>query len=41
MIESLNECAIYSPSDQSLGSKNEKLDILTYDRVIGDCYSIK
>ena len=41
MIESLKECPVYSPSEQSSDIPNEKLDILTYDRVPGICVSIK
>ncbi|MDU2291989.1 LTA synthase family protein [Clostridium disporicum] len=35
----MNEYPLYSPSIQSSNSRNESLDLITYDRVIGENYS--
>lgn len=39
MKETMNETPIYSPNIQSNGIRNERLDILTYDRVMGEAWS--
>lgn len=35
----MEECPLYSPSIQSSSSRNESLDLITYDRVLGENYS--
>lgn len=35
----MNEYPLYSPSIQSSDSRNEILDLITYDKVIGENYS--
>ena len=35
----MEEYPLYSPSVQSSYSRNESLDLITYDRVIGENYS--
>ncbi|WP_195987147.1 alkaline phosphatase family protein [Clostridium sp. D53t1_180928_C8] len=39
MQKLMNEYPLYSPSIQSSDSRNESLDLITYDRVIGENYS--
>ncbi|MCE9655060.1 LTA synthase family protein [Clostridium celatum] len=35
----MNECPLYSPSIQSNNSRNETLDLITYDKVLGENFS--
>ena len=39
MQKLMNEYPLYSPSIQSSDSRNEALDLITYDRVLGENYS--